>query len=67
MAQEKNTMNILHIATKTKYMNSLENFHIYKISKEGNQLNKIYTNYSNPTCDTLIKDPYSPSTYTVQQ
>jgi hypothetical protein len=50
-------MKILHTPTKDRHKNTLENFHIYKINKQGIQLNETYTDYTNGIYDTLIKDP----------
>jgi hypothetical protein len=36
-------------------MNSLENFHIYNVSKNGLQLHEAYSGLTNPIYDVLIK------------
>jgi hypothetical protein len=41
-------MEILHLDRKGKLMNTWERFHIYKLSKEGIQLNDTYADTHNP-------------------
>jgi hypothetical protein len=53
-------MKILHLATKGKYMNTLEKFHIYKIRKKGIQINETYSDHTNPIYDILIKTKTEP-------
>jgi hypothetical protein len=39
----EDTLDILHIEKKGPLMNTLERFHIYKLSQENMQLNDTYT------------------------
>jgi hypothetical protein len=43
--------------SKGIHMNILERFHIHKITKQGIQLNDMYTNVNNLIFDALIKKP----------
>jgi hypothetical protein len=60
-------MKILHLATKSKHMNTLETFHTYKTSKKGIQLNEVHSDYTNPIYDTLTKDLHIPFVKAVSQ
>jgi hypothetical protein len=48
-------MKVLHLTTKDKYLNILETFHIYNISKKRLQTNETYTDLTDPIYDILIK------------
>jgi hypothetical protein len=41
-------MMMLQVATKGRYMNTLEKFYIQNISKKGIQINKTYSELINP-------------------
>jgi hypothetical protein len=41
-------MQILHVAKKSKMLDTLENCHIYKITKQGIQVNDAAANTYNP-------------------
>lgn len=47
------TLKILHIAHKGKYMNILENFHIYNLSTQELHLNDIHTDILNLIYDVI--------------
>jgi hypothetical protein len=49
------TMKILHVERKWKMLNSLENYHIYKLTKQRLQINEALTDTYNPIYDILIK------------
>jgi hypothetical protein len=48
-------MKILHIEKKGPKLNTLERFHIYKMTKKGLQMNDTFTDIHNPIFDVLIK------------
>jgi hypothetical protein len=48
-----NTLNILQFEKKIKKMNSLEQFYIYKLTREQLQLNDTHTNSYNPIFDLV--------------
>jgi hypothetical protein len=42
---------------KGRYMNTMEKFHIHKITKQGLQLNNIHTDLNNPIFDSVTHTP----------
>jgi hypothetical protein len=42
------TMKILHVTKKGKMLDAQENYYIYKITKQGMQINDVATNTYNP-------------------
>jgi hypothetical protein len=48
-------MKISHLATKGKYMNIHEKFHIYRIIKKSIQTSDNFSDHTNPICDMLIE------------
>jgi hypothetical protein len=44
----ENTLNILQFEKKSRKMNSLQQYYIYRITNENLQLNDTYTNNHNP-------------------
>jgi hypothetical protein len=44
----KDTMKVLHLNRKGQLMNTWERFHIYKLTKDGLQLNDTHTDTHNP-------------------
>jgi hypothetical protein len=46
-------MEIIKIERKGSYLNTLENFHIFKLFKQGNQLNNISSNIHNPIFNVI--------------
>jgi hypothetical protein len=44
----EDTMEVLHLNKKGQLMNKWERFHIYRLSKDGIQLNDTYTDTHNP-------------------
>jgi hypothetical protein len=51
----EDTLSILHRERKGVLMNTLEQFHIHKLTKENLQLNDTYTDTYNPIFDLIIK------------
>ena len=52
-------MEVVHITRKGKMMETLEGFHIYKVTKAGNQINDRLTVKENAIFETVIQeDPY---------
>jgi hypothetical protein len=49
------SMTILNYQQKGRKLNTLEQFHIYKVTKEGKQLNEQYTEKYNPIFETILK------------
>ena len=49
-------MEVLHTASKGKLMDTLEKFHIYKITLENMQINDKNTSKPNAIFDTLIRE-----------
>jgi hypothetical protein len=49
-------MDVLHLANKGAVMNTLERFHIYKLTKMGIQINDKSTAMHNVLFDTLIRN-----------
>jgi hypothetical protein len=49
----KDTLNILHYEKKGPLMNTLERFHIHKLTKDGLQLNDTYADTHNPIFDLI--------------
>jgi hypothetical protein len=49
------TLSILHREKKGVLMNTLEQFHIHKLTKENLQLNDTYKDTYNPIFDLIIK------------
>jgi hypothetical protein len=62
----EDTLDILHIEKKGPLKNTLERFHIYKLSQENMQLNDTYTDIHNPIFNLITnyykKIPYQPPT-----
>jgi hypothetical protein len=54
----ENTLNILQFEKKSQKMNSLEQYYIYKLTKENLQLNDTHTNKYNPIFQ-VITDYYN--------
>lgn len=48
-------MEILHIERKGQMLNTLENFYVYKTTKQGLQLNDALIDTYNPVFDILIE------------
>jgi hypothetical protein len=48
-------MKILHIEKKGPKLNTLERFHLYKMTKKGLQMNDTFRDIHNPIFDILIK------------
>jgi hypothetical protein len=48
-------MKVLEHQQKSKKLNTLEQFHIYKLTKSGKQLNEQYTDNHNPIFESLLK------------
>jgi hypothetical protein len=44
----EDTLNVLHFEKKGPQMNSLEQYYIYRLSKDNLQLNDTYTDTYNP-------------------
>jgi hypothetical protein len=61
-------MKILHIEKKGPKLNTLERFHMYKMTKKGLQINDTFTDIHNPVSDVLIKThtEISPSRHHLQ-
>jgi len=52
-------MEIVHVTKKSKMMDTLEGFHIYKETKAGNQINDRLTVRENAIFETVVQeDPY---------
>jgi hypothetical protein len=49
-------MDVLHIASKGRMLDTLELFHIYKETKLGTQINDKLTVQSNPIFEALIQN-----------
>ena len=47
-------MEVIHVTGKGKMMNTIENFHIYKETKTGNQINDKMTSKENRIFETII-------------
>lgn len=47
-------MDIRHTAKKGKYMDTLERFHVYRITKQITQLIEAYTDIINPIFNMLM-------------
>jgi hypothetical protein len=47
------TMEIIKIERKGKHLNTLERYHIYKISIEGIHMNDMHDEAYNPICDVI--------------
>jgi hypothetical protein len=58
----ENTMDIIRIGQKGKYLNTLEKYYIYKISKTGLQMNDTNIDEHNPIFEELhkINDVFTP-------
>jgi hypothetical protein len=50
----EDTLNILHHENKSSIMNSWEQFHIHRLTKNNLQLNDAYTDTINPTFYLMI-------------
>jgi hypothetical protein len=51
----EDTLDILHFEKKGSLMNTLEQFHIYKLSREGIHLKYTYTDTYNPIFNLITK------------
>jgi hypothetical protein len=49
------TMTIMSIQKKGPMMNTIEQYHIYELTKTGNHLNEQFTEKPNPIFETVIK------------
>jgi hypothetical protein len=49
----EDTLNILHSEKKGPLINTLEQFHIHRLIKDGLQLNDTYTDTNNPIFDLI--------------
>jgi hypothetical protein len=52
-------MKILHVEKKGKMLDTLENYHIYTITKQGLQINEMSTSVYKPIHEFLIKQKQS--------
>jgi hypothetical protein len=50
----EDTLNILHREKKGSLMNTLEQLHIHKLTKDNLQLNDVHTDTYNPIFDLII-------------
>jgi hypothetical protein len=48
-------MKVLELQQKSKKHNTLEQFHIYKVTKSGNQINEQFADNQNPIFESLLK------------
>jgi hypothetical protein len=48
-------MKVLEYQQKSKKLNALEQFHIYKVTKSGKQINEQFTENQNPIFESLFK------------
>jgi hypothetical protein len=55
-------MEILHLDKKGQLMNTWERFHIYKLSKDGLQLNDTHTDTHNPI-SKLVNNHFEKNQY----
>jgi hypothetical protein len=51
----ENCMTILNHQQKGRKMNTIEQYHIYKITKKGKQLNEQFTKKHNPIFEAILK------------
>jgi hypothetical protein len=51
----EDTLDILHIERKGSLMNTLERFHIYKLSRENMHMNDTYADSYNPISNLITK------------
>jgi hypothetical protein len=51
----ENSLTILSHQQKGRKMNTIEQYHIYKITKKGNQLNEQFTEKQNPIFEAILK------------
>jgi len=51
----KEIMNVIHFARKGKILATLEKFHIYRKTKNGNQINDKLTVKSKPIFETIVQ------------
>jgi hypothetical protein len=51
----ENKLNILQFEKKNRKINSLEQYHIYRITRENLQLNDTYTNNHNPIFEIIAE------------
>jgi hypothetical protein len=49
-------MEVLHLTSKGAVMNTLEKFHIYRLTKKGVQINDKSTSTQNILFDTLLRN-----------
>jgi len=61
-------MKVVHIKNKGRMMKTLENYHIYKETVAGNQINDKRRSKSNKIFETVLKhDPKNDNTATVRR
>jgi hypothetical protein len=59
MGTMEDIMDVIHISRKGRMMNALESFHIYKETKNNNQINDKLTVRENAIFETTVQeDPY---------
>jgi len=64
----KDIMKVVHIKNKGRMLNTLENYHIYKETVAGNQINDKQTSKSNRIFETVLKhDPKNDNTASVRR
>jgi hypothetical protein len=51
----EDTLDILHIERKGPLMNTLERFHVYKLSKENMHINDTFADMYNPIFNLITK------------
>jgi hypothetical protein len=61
----RNTMKIIKAERKGKHLNTLEGYHIQRISKEGLHMNYIHIEARNPVFETLHEKTLDSSTNTL--
>jgi hypothetical protein len=57
----QDTMGIITLGRKGKYLNALERYHIYKVSRDNLSMNDTHIDTYNPIFETLYR------IYTIQQ
>jgi hypothetical protein len=58
----EDSMTVLHNTTKGHKLNTREKFHIYKETKNGNQINDHHTVAQNTIFDMILNTPSHPTT-----
>jgi hypothetical protein len=51
----ENSLTILKFQQKGRMMNTIEQYHIYRITKTGNQLNEQFTEKQNPIFEAVLR------------